>query len=77
MVTDVKGNITEEIASYCGGYIDETSGKMIVTDIDGQDALYSAESIFKTGDYHLYDLAFFYRNLQNNVKQRTESFFSK
>lgn len=77
VVTDVKGNITEEIASYCGGYIDETSGKMIVTDIDGQDALYSAEGIFKSGDYHLYDLAFFYRNLQNNVKQRTESFFSK
>ena len=50
---------------------------MIVTDIDGQDALYSTEGIFKTGDYHLYDLAFFYRNLQNNVKQRTESFFSK
>ena len=68
------GEITEEIPNYCGAYIDE-NGKLIVTEAADLEELYAAEnSIFPQGDYHLNDVNFFYRNLQQNIKNRVEKF---
>ena len=75
VVTNTRGEITEEIPAYCGAYLDPDSGKLIVTEADNLDELYEAsESAFPAGDYHLYDLKLFYRNLQKNVADRTEAF---
>ncbi|MCR5273517.1 MAG: DUF3089 domain-containing protein [Lachnospiraceae bacterium] len=70
VVTDTDGNITEEIPCYCGAYIDTETGKLIVTDIEGQDELYNSSGLFAAGDYHLYDLMFFHRNLEENIEKR-------
>lgn len=77
VVADVTGQITEEIPAYCGAYLDPDSGRLIVTEAENLDKLYEASSaIFPAGDYHMYDLNFFYRNLQKNVADRIDSFAS-
>lgn len=51
------------------------SGKLVVTDAGNLDELYaSTGTLFAAGDYHLYDLNLFFRNLQKNVADRIESF---
>ena len=68
------GEIVEEIPEYCGAYLDN-SGKLIITDADNLDELYGADNgFFPQGDYHMYNLAFFYRNLQENAEARIEAF---
>ena len=72
---DVTGKVTEKIANYCGAYIDKNTGKLIVTDIDGLDALYETETgFFAKGDYHLYELYFFYQNLRKNIATRIKAY---
>ncbi|MDO4803483.1 MAG: DUF3089 domain-containing protein [Lachnospiraceae bacterium] len=78
VITDTAGEITEETPEYCGAYLDEKSGRLIVTDIENQDELYQGDNgVFPSGDYHLYDLNFFYRNLQQNIRVRIDSFKDK
>lgn len=75
VVTDKTGQVTEEIPAYCGAYLDAESGKLVVTDAGNLDELYaSTGTLFAAGDYHLYDLNLFFRNLQKNVADRIESF---
>lgn len=64
------GTITEEIPEFTGAYIDETRGTLIV-DVDKEK--YSS-SLFEEGVFHLNDVMFFYRNLQDNVKVRIDTF---
>ena len=87
-VVDTWGKITEEIPSFCGAYLDAESGRLIVTAVDDKatpplsarrqvlDAMYESTGNppFAKGDYHMYDLNLFYRNLQKNVAARIESF---
>ena len=71
--TDYDGNIVNEIPELTGAYIDSTRGALKVTDVTPEEypaSLY----IFEDGIYHLYDYQFFYRNLQENVKTRVESY---
>ena len=71
--TDYDGNIVNEIPELTGAYIDSTRGALKVTDVTPEEypaSLY----IFEDGIYHLYDYQFFYRNLQEYVKTRVESF---
>ena len=71
--TDYSGNITNEVKGLCGCYIDEGRGVIKVTDIDP--AAYPAYlTILPEGAYHIYDYQFFYRNLQENVKNRISLF---
>ncbi len=75
VVTDVTGAVTQELPAYCGAYLDPDSGKLIITEADNLEELYvSTGSPFPAGDYHMYDLYFFYRNLQKNIADRVESF---
>lgn len=65
----------QEIPGYCGAYLDEESGKLIVTDADNLDELYGTTgTVFPVGDYHQNDLNLFYRNLQKNVADRIQCF---
>ena len=66
--------VTQEIEEFCGAYIDDENGRLVVTDIADADNYYNAQSVFPQGDYHLYDLTFFYSNLKDNVADRVEAF---
>ena len=69
--TKYSGEIKKEIPQLTGAYIDPERGTLRVTDIEPSD--YS-NSLFPDGVYHLYDYQFFYRNLQENVSVRLQSF---
>lgn len=71
--TKYSGDIKQEIPQLTGAYLDAERGTLIVTDVEPGD--YSS-SLFPDGVYHLYDYQFFYRNLQENVAVRLESFLS-
>lgn len=67
--TDYSGSVQEEIPNLCGAYLDTERGTLKVTDVTPEQ--YPAGlSFLETGNYHLYDYQFFYRNLEQNVQQR-------
>lgn len=67
------GKIETEINNLTGAYIDDVRGALKVTDVTPEE--YPAGiDIFEEGIYHLYDYQFFYRNLQDNVQTRIESY---
>ena len=75
VVANTYGEITQEVPAYCGAYLDPESGRLVVTDADNQDELYAGSGgVFETGDYHMYDLNLFYRNLEKNVGDRIKAF---
>lgn len=67
--TDYDGNITKEIPELTGAYICPHRGTLKATDINPDDYP-PVLDIFESGEYHIYDYMFFYRNLQENVKAR-------
>ncbi len=68
--TDYSGAITGEMPNLTGCYLDEDRGTLKAVDIIPED--YS-NSLFPDGVYHLYDYQFFFRNLEENVRTRLES----
>jgi hypothetical protein len=72
--TKYSGEIKSEIAQLTGAYLDAERGTLRMTDINPSE--YS-NSLFPVGVYHLYDYQFFFRNLQDNVANRLESFLNK
>ena len=72
---DDTGAIVEEIPNLTGAYLDPDRGALKLPDIDP--AVYDKTlSILTPGDYHLYDVAFFYRNLEQNVQARIAAYLS-
>lgn len=71
--TDYDGNIVSEIPNLTGAYIDPARGALKVTDVKPEEYP-PVLSIFESGIYHIYDYQFFYRNLQENVGVRLESY---
>ncbi len=71
--TNYSGEITLEQEGLCGCYIDPVRGVLKVTDIDPADYPPVVPGL-PEGSYHVYDYQFFFRNLQENVKVRTEAF---
>ncbi|MCR4655465.1 MAG: DUF3089 domain-containing protein [Lachnospiraceae bacterium] len=71
--TDYGGNITNEINGLCGCYIDEDRGIVKVPDVDASDYPAIVPGL-PEGSYHIYDYQFFFRNLEKNVHDRTESY---
>ena len=71
--TDYSGSITKEIPNLTGAYLDPERGTLKAVDVDPAD--YS-NSLFPDGVYHLMDYQFFYRNLQKNVRVRTDAWLS-
>lgn len=72
--TKYSGAIKQEIFALTGAYLDAERGTLRVTDINPSE--YS-NSLFPEGVYHLYDYQFFFRNLQQNVAVRLESYLQK
>ena len=71
--TDYSGSITKEIPNLTGAYLDPERGTLKAVNVDPAD--YS-NSLFPDGVYHLMDYQFFYRNLQKNVRVRTDAWLS-
>ena len=74
--TDYSGSIIKEVPQFTGCYIDETRGTLKVTDVDGK-KYPPVLSLFAEGIYHIYDYQFFYRNLQQNVELRINTFIEE
>lgn len=74
--TDYSGAVVEEVPEFCGAYLDTERGTLKVVGVDPADYPPSL-SIFDEGVYHLYDYQFFYRNLQENVATRVESYLGE
>jgi len=71
--TGYDGGVKKEIPNLTGAYLDQTRGTVKVTDISAEEYPPVLE-LFKTGEYHIYDYQFFYRNLQLNVMDRIDAF---
>lgn len=71
--TDYEGRITAEIPQLTGAFLDRERGALKVTDVSPTDY---PGVLFEDGVYHLYDYQFFYRNLQQNVQLRLESYLN-
>lgn len=73
---DTEGNIISEVDEFTGAYIDEDRGTLKVTDVNEDD--YPPQlDIFSDGVYHVYDYQFFYRDLQENVRERMGAYFAQ
>ena len=74
--TDYHARIVKEQKALCGAYIDPVRGSLKVTDVTPEE--YPAGiAVLGAGSYHIYDYQFFFRNLQQNVGQRTDAFLQK
>ncbi len=74
--TGYDGTIIKEENAFCGAYLDDERGTLKVTGIIAEE--YSTiPEYFADGVYHIYDYQFFYRNLQQNVNKRVETFLSE
>jgi len=71
--TDYNGKITKEIPALTGAYIDAERGALKVTDVSAEEYP-PVLDIFQEGIFHLYDYQFFYRNLEENVQTRIDTF---
>lgn len=70
-----EGGIDEEVPQLTGATLDPDRGTLKVTDIDL--AVYDKTiSILPEGVTHLYDVAFFYRNLEQNVQDRIAAYLA-
>lgn len=74
--TDYSGAIVNEIPALCGCYLDETRGALKVTDVAIADYPAIVPGL-PEGAYHVYDYQFFYRNLQENVRVRTQRYLAE
>ncbi len=71
--TDYSGGIRQEVTGLCGCYIDPERGVLKVTDVTPEE-FPPILPILPEGSYHLYDYQFFFRNLQQNVDCRINSY---
>lgn len=72
---DAGGQIAREEAALCGCYIDAERGVLKVTDVSAADYPAVVPGL-PDGAYHIYDYQFFFRNLQQNVQERLDSFLA-
>ena len=61
------------IPGFCGAYIDESRGSLIVPGVSTEDHP-KVLDVFPDGCFHIYDNMFFYTNLKENVSLRVNAF---
>lgn len=71
---DATGEFIREENHYCGAQIDMETGALTTTIPDGEDLEIGP---YSEGVYHRFDYSFWYKNLQQNVRDRLDSYFSK
>lgn len=64
---------SEPIPGFCGAYIDEARGSLVIPDVSTDDYP-KVLDIFPEGCLHLYDVMFFYENVRENVSLRVNTF---
>jgi hypothetical protein len=74
--TGYGGEIKKEIPHLTGAFLDGTRGTLKIPDVTPADYP-PVLDLFAPGIYHIYDYQFFYRNLQENVKVRSEAYTLK
>ncbi len=74
--TDYDANIKTEINGLCGCYIDEERGVVKIPDVKPEDYPAFVPGL-PEGAYHIYDYQFFFRNLEENVAKRVDSYLNK
>lgn len=73
--TDYSGAIRREVPALCGAVLDPERGVVKVPDVSPADYPPIVPGL-PAGAYHVYDYQFYYRNLQENVRLRTERFLA-
>jgi len=73
--TDYSGAIVKQVPNLTGAYLDPDRGTLRVTGVSPADYPPILD-IFQEGVYHLYDYQFFYRNLEQNVKERIGNYLN-
>ncbi len=69
---DATGTFIKEVPQYCSAKIDPVSMALTTTIVDTLNI-----GPYKKGVYHRYDYAFWYKNLQDNVKVRIKAYLNK
>ena len=71
------GQIASERAGYISARLDESTKALVITGPDPTEFFTpSLAGLFPPGNYHVVELNFFSRNLQQNVKERAAAFFA-
>lgn len=69
------GKILKAVPHFSSARLEEESGALVV---EADPAEYDAsQSVFPAGVMHMYDYMFFYENLKENVRRRTDAWFEK
>lgn len=68
---DQTGEFLREEPNYCGAQIDTSNGALTTTIPEGENLDIGS---YPEGVYHRYDYAFWYRNLEQNVKDRIQAY---
>jgi len=77
---DKTGELLEEIPHFAAAHLDADKGILVVTDMKTPKSKkidLSHMGRWSKGVYHRYDYAFWYMNLQKNVGDRIEAYFSE
>lgn len=71
---DATGTFEREVPNYCGAQIDLSTGALTTIIPPGENLDIGP---YADGVYHRFDYAFWYRNLQSNVTDRINAYFSE
>lgn len=76
MIFDIAtGKILKTVPHFSSARLEEESGALVV---EADPAEYDAsQSVFPAGVMHMYDYMFFYENLKENVRRRTDAWLEK
>ena len=73
-----KDGSIKEIENMVGAYINTDKMILIVDGVNPEDYIIpEATEYFYPGNYHVFEIPFYFRNLQNNVIKRIESYIEK
>jgi len=70
--SDTSNDIEREVLNYAGACVDKETGALVTTSPEKFDI-----GPFPQGVYHKYDYAFWYRNLQKNVRTRCKNYLDQ
>ena len=75
--TSASGEIVSEQAHIISAVLDDATRALVISGINPDDYYEPAlADLFPPGNYHVVELNLFYRNLQQNVKERAAAFFA-
>ena len=70
------GKIKNEIPGFCSAYLDDTERHALKVDDINYLEYSNQVAYLPVGSYHVYDIVFFYRNIQQNVNERIDAWLA-